>query len=238
MADEILKLISFAEISHARMVNYVVRLLAAGVLSMVAAMCYAVLQRKERETVTNLPYTMILFSVLVCGMMMVIGESVARAFGLVGALSVVRFRLNLRNPTDMAAILFTMTIGITCGINAPAIAVLFTFIVLVIFMGIHLFHKSKFNLMRALIVAGGDARNLKAFCKEIEQKFAAEVVINNPEGLGKSPLWHISVRFKSREQLHAWEEWLKLDDNLVYSVAKYEISIDLSKWGVSAPVSV
>lgn len=55
-------------------------------------------------------------------MVMVIGESVARAFGLVGLGSFIRFRSGISDPRD-AAILFVMIgIGMACGLGLGVMA--------------------------------------------------------------------------------------------------------------------
>lgn len=212
-----------------RIVKDLVRLVMSGFLSTVAAGLYAFIQKKERITVNNLPYTMILFSVMACGMMMVVGDSVAKAFGLVGALSVLRFRLNIKNPTDMAAILFTLVIGITCGINLPSIAMMFTVFVLAIFLVIHAVHESQYKLRRDAIVHGG-AKKIRKFLGAVEENFSAKAKVNNPESMGKNPLWNVSFRFQESGKLQEWERWLEKEKAILFSTAKYEIAIDLSKW--------
>ena len=51
------------------------------------------------ETFTN---TLIILCMLISVVMVVIGESVARAFSLVGALSIIRFRTVVQDPRDIA----------------------------------------------------------------------------------------------------------------------------------------
>ncbi len=69
-------------------------------------------------------------------MVAVIGDSMARAFGLVGLGAFIRFRSGIKDPRD-AAIMFVMIgIGMACGLGAVPIAVvatLFVSAVLVVF---------------------------------------------------------------------------------------------------------
>ncbi|GAO05567.1 DUF4956 domain-containing protein [Anaeromyxobacter sp. PSR-1] len=46
---------------------------------------------------------------------MVIGDSVAKAFGLVGLGSFVRFRSGLKDPRDAAVLFLTIGLGMACG---------------------------------------------------------------------------------------------------------------------------
>jgi len=57
--------------------------------------------------------------------MMVIGDNIARAFSLVGALAIVRFRTSLRSSRDISS----LVVGIACGVQSYNVAVIGTFLV-------------------------------------------------------------------------------------------------------------
>jgi uncharacterized membrane protein YhiD involved in acid resistance len=52
----------------------------------------------------------------------VIGDNVARAFGLVGALSVVRFRTKVKDAQDTTFVIFAVTVGMAAGSNQLPVA--------------------------------------------------------------------------------------------------------------------
>jgi uncharacterized membrane protein YhiD involved in acid resistance len=68
--------------------------------------------------------TMVLMGVTVAVIMVVIGSNIARAFSLVGALSIVRFRNAVKEPRDVAFIFMAMTIGMACGTGFYVVAIL------------------------------------------------------------------------------------------------------------------
>jgi hypothetical protein len=53
----------------------------------------------------------------------VIGDNVARAFSLVGALSIVRFRTIVRDTQDTAYVIFAVAVGMAVGAGHPGLAV-------------------------------------------------------------------------------------------------------------------
>ena len=59
--------------------------------------------------------TLVLMAVTVGAVMMVIGSNLARAFALVGALTIVRFRTVVKDTRDTAFIFFALTEGIASG---------------------------------------------------------------------------------------------------------------------------
>ncbi|WP_053073756.1 DUF4956 domain-containing protein [Bacillus sp. LL01] len=71
-------------------------------------------------------HTIIIMGVVVSIIMIVIGNNVAVAFGLVGAFSIIRFRSAMADPKDIAFIFFGMAAGIACGLGFYLLAILFT----------------------------------------------------------------------------------------------------------------
>lgn len=86
--------------------------------------------------VTGLLLTLILsyllsliLAITIAGAMMIIGNNLAPAFGLLGPVSIIRFRLSLKTTTDMAFVLITIVIGMAASLGFVALAVIFTFVI-------------------------------------------------------------------------------------------------------------
>jgi uncharacterized membrane protein YhiD involved in acid resistance len=62
--------------------------------------------------------SMILMAIVTTTIMQSIGDSMARGFGIFGALAILRFRLNITNPRNVAFIFAAMAVGIACGVNS------------------------------------------------------------------------------------------------------------------------
>ena len=78
---------------------------------------------------TSFPITLALLCVLIAMSTQVIGDNVARAFSLVGALSIVRFRTVVRDTKDTAYVIFAVVVGMSVGAQNPWVAVIGTAIV-------------------------------------------------------------------------------------------------------------
>jgi len=74
-------------------------------------------------------HTVIMMGVVAGVVILVVGNNLARAFGLVGALSIIRFRSAIREPRDVAFIFFAMAAGLACGTGFYLIGILFTVLV-------------------------------------------------------------------------------------------------------------
>lgn len=91
-----------------------IRLIAALVLGGLVALIYR-LTRKAAEISSSFPVTLVLLSILIAMVTQVIGDNVARAFSLVGALSIVRFRTVVRDTQDTAYVIFAVVVGMAVG---------------------------------------------------------------------------------------------------------------------------
>ena len=87
------------------------------VLAWVAGWCISLLARSNRthDQDETFPPTLILLSVLIAIVTQIIGNNVARAFSLVGALSIVRFRTAVPTTRDIAYVLAAVVIGMAIG---------------------------------------------------------------------------------------------------------------------------
>lgn len=99
-----------------------VRLLAALLLGGVAALVYR-FTRSKAEVAPSFTATLVLLSILIAMVTQVIGDNVARAFSLVGALSIVRFRTVVRDTQDTAFVIFAVGVGMAVGAGYPWLAV-------------------------------------------------------------------------------------------------------------------
>ncbi len=74
--------------------------------------------------------TQILMAVVAGAMMMVVGDSAARAFGIFAAASLVRFRTNIRDPKETTVLLICLGVGLASGVGRWDMAVILTLFVL------------------------------------------------------------------------------------------------------------
>lgn len=65
-----------------------------------------------------------IISVIVCGIIQTIQFSIVVSLGMVGALSIVRFRTAIKNPMDLVFLFWSISVGIICGAGLSAIAVI------------------------------------------------------------------------------------------------------------------
>src|SRR6476469_5897480 len=91
-----------------------VRLVLAMVLGLAIAWVYRRARGLNGEA-ESFGVTLVLLTILIAMVTQVIGDNVARAFSLVGALSIVRFRTVVRDTQDTAYVIFAVVVGMAVG---------------------------------------------------------------------------------------------------------------------------
>ena len=80
-------------------------------------------------------FSLVLLGMLGCAVMMIAGVSILNAVGIFGVFSFVRFRTAIKDPKDMAYILFVLAVGLAMGTQMYVLGVLTTAIVSAVIIG-------------------------------------------------------------------------------------------------------
>jgi uncharacterized membrane protein YhiD involved in acid resistance len=160
-------------------------------LAVVLGMLIAALYRATHKGLSysqSFTQTIVMMSLLVAIVMMVIGSSVARAFALVGALSIIRFRTVVKDTKDTAFVFAALALGMAAGTSRYELAgVGFVFISAVTWI-MHLtnfgaLYKSEF-ILRFVFDQGQDSA---AYLERIKE-FAKRSSLLNIEPSGDGTL--------------------------------------------------
>jgi hypothetical protein len=76
--------------------------------------------------------TQIVLAVVGATVMLVVGSSLARAFGIVGAANLIRYRAKIDDPKDAVVMLSTLSIGLCCGVELYGLALFATVFLLAV----------------------------------------------------------------------------------------------------------
>lgn len=101
-------------------------------LSFALAFIWATVYRKTHSGVAytrSFFLTLMMISPIVTMVMLAIGSNVALSLGLVGALSIIRFRTVIKDAKDMTFLFLSIGVGLCCGANAWMVAVIGTIVI-------------------------------------------------------------------------------------------------------------
>ncbi|MCF8245414.1 MAG: DUF4956 domain-containing protein [Saprospiraceae bacterium] len=110
-----------ANTDNPALMSVVYAMLFSFLLSIVVAFTY---EKTSRDLFVpgNFVQAMILGSMAAATVMLAIGDSLARGLGMIGALAIIHFRTNLRDPRNIIFMFASLAIGISCGVHGYNIA--------------------------------------------------------------------------------------------------------------------
>ncbi len=114
--------------------GFAMSMLAAFLCGMIV---YAVYRMFYKGVIYNNNFNILLVmtSTVTCFMVIVISSNVVLSLGMVGALSIVRYRTAVKDPLDVGFLFWTVAVGVTCGAGLYLISIMGTvFIALVYIM--------------------------------------------------------------------------------------------------------
>lgn len=130
-------------------------------------------------------HSLVLLTMITSIVILVIGNNLARAFGLVGAMSIIRFRTAIRDTQDIVFIFFSLTIGMAAGVGLSLLAFVGTLMIsIVILLLVHTDFGQSQKQQHLLQIsykssAGNDSR-----LAEILARYCRQVKLMNLKNVG------------------------------------------------------
>jgi hypothetical protein len=174
--------------------------------------CVLALRPRRRGTPprqTPVIQTQIILAVVGAVVMLVVGSSLARAFGIVGAAGLVRYRAKIEDPKDAGVMLSTLAVGLASGVGVWMLAVFATAFILVVLWVVESF-EPKARQPFTLKVKAKDAARMKP---DLERMFSRNHVKHELRGESKEELtYEVRIPIDSKPD-HLPDAILSLDPN-------------------------
>ncbi|NOY94821.1 MAG: DUF4956 domain-containing protein [Chlorobi bacterium] len=180
-------------------VNALVILILSAILEFTYARCATSLSGRKAFAAN---FFLIAFTTML--IISIVKSSLALSLGLVGALSIVRFRSAIKEPEELAYLFFTIAIGLGLGANQRIITVIAALILLMIIWLRHFRTRkdSQQNLYLTISGTGGDKPSLEKLNALVLEKFNASKLVRYDEtnDLIEVAFW---VEIKKTDDLHS-----------------------------------
>lgn len=136
--------------------------------------------------------SLVMLTLVTTLVMNVIGNNIALSLGMVGALSIVRFRTAIKDPRDTAYIFWCIAVGICCGVAEYLIAGVGTAVIFALML---VFGFVKSN-ERYLIVLRGGPECGEAVERMVDDKFrgGARLRVRNATSAGAEYIYEVSEK--------------------------------------------
>jgi uncharacterized membrane protein YhiD involved in acid resistance len=127
---------------------------ASLILSFVLSSCIGWVYRATHRNVSysqSYVQTLVLLGMIISLIMLVVGSNIARAFALVGALSVVRFRNAIKETRDVGFIFLVMAIGMATGTRFYLLAIAATVAICLVIVIMYRFNWFALDVQRQVV---------------------------------------------------------------------------------------
>lgn len=115
--------------------------------------------------------TQIVLAVVGAVIMLVVGASLARAFGIVGAASLIRYRSKIEDPKDAVVMLGSLSVGLASGVGLYALAAFSTVFLVALLWIIESFEAESKQRFSLNVKAGADTDVLRPKVESILKRF-------------------------------------------------------------------
>jgi len=128
------------------------KLIASAVIGMLVTVVHRQ-YRTDKSANPGLDQAQVLLCISGALMMIIIGNSVARAFGIAGAASVIRFRTPVEDARDITILFILMGLGMAAGLGALAVAGMGTLFLCAMIPILNIFSSERKRTMMVEIIA-------------------------------------------------------------------------------------
>jgi hypothetical protein len=97
-----------------------------------------------------------MLSIITTGVIAVVKSSLALSLGLVGALSIVRFRAAIKEPEELVYLFLCIAVGLSLGASQPLVAIAVVVVATVFVLGMHVLGH-RVSQQRLMLTVSGDA---------------------------------------------------------------------------------
>jgi uncharacterized membrane protein YhiD involved in acid resistance len=125
--------------------------------------------------------TQILLAVVGAALMMIVGDSAARAFAIFAAVSLVRFRTNIRDPKEITVLLISLALGLAAGVGRWELGVVLCLFSLVLLWILEYNEQDQVYRSMELTIKTRNPEKTQEVIKRIFQKFKIEAELREIE---------------------------------------------------------
>lgn len=136
--------------------------------------------------------------VVTAAIMLAMGSNITISLGMVGALSIVRFRNAVKNPIDLTYLFWSISIGIVVGSGLFELAVLLSLAITALLFALDLL--PTFRAPCLLVVSGEDI-TIESELIAIAKKYSRSVAIRSRNVSKRGVEWILEMRIRNEESL-------------------------------------
>jgi uncharacterized membrane protein YhiD involved in acid resistance len=161
--------------------------------------------------------SLVILTLITAVVILVIGNNLARAFGLVGAMSIIRFRTAVRDVQDIVFIFLALTVGMASGVGLHAVALFGTIFICFVIVLLVTFNfgapRKREYLIQITYLSSQENDNL---VQSLLKKHCKKFSLVNLKNLGEENVEAFyQVRYKDKEKSGDLIRELRMHDQVL-----------------------
>ena len=207
-------LTDFNVISTVTVIDVMFSLIMSAILNVILAKFYTFTHEGYSYS-RSFMNSIVLVGIIIALIMIIIGSNIARAFALVGAMSIIRFRNPVKDSRDLVFIFAAIAIGMACGTQFYQFGAIFLFIFCLLLVSFKYFgfgDISDKNYVIKLRIKTKDRKNLEDLIKLNTIKYSIISIEKSTVSRSEENLileFELSKNFSHNEFLNKIEEEIK-----------------------------
>lgn len=166
--------------------------------------------------------TQILLSVVAAALMMIVGDNAARAFAIFAAVSLVRFRTNIRDPKEITVLLISLALGLAAGVGRWELGIALCLFALALLWLLEYNESAQVYRSMELTVRTRDTDRTQVILKKVFHKYKIDAEMRELDPPDeKNPIGEIVYYLNLRLNLstdHLSDRILRMDPNNVEGI--------------------
>lgn len=161
--------------SEITLTTVIVALLVACALALYIFFAYRIITRKSFYS-KGFNISLAAITVITAALILTMQSSVVLSLGMVGALSIVRFRTAIKDPMDLTFLFWSISVGIICGAGLSQVAVILSIIITV---GILLLDRLPIAKAPMILVVNADSIEIESAVTDKVREFAKHFTVKS-----------------------------------------------------------
>lgn len=144
--------------------------------------------------------SIVILSMITALVIMVIGNNLARAFGLVGAMSIIRFRTAVKDTQDIVFIFFALAAGMAAGVGLRMLSLFGTLLIGTVLVLLHHTDYARSKKYEFLLQFVGRLSNGESPYMKVINQYCKYSQLINTQSIGEEDLYELSFHVKLKDE--------------------------------------
>ncbi len=162
------------------MLDILFSLILALVIAMIISQIYKYTHRGMNYELTFMA-TLVFLAPIVAVVMMFIRGDLVLSLGLIGSLSIIRFRTPIKDTRDMVFLFWVIAVGLGCGTYNWVVVIISTIFIVIVMFALHFMKYGRSRNTDFVLIISGSEKYQSQFIEEKLKKYTSEARVRSKE---------------------------------------------------------